>query len=122
MAKIDDFKDFVKKNPRLVKYVKNGDSNWQNFYEIYDLYGEDKEAWKDYLNVETATATAAAATTTIGVGEVFNWLKNINLDSFQSGISNLQRVIGLVQDLSSKDDTKPNKEYKPRPMYKHFED
>ncbi len=122
MAKIDDFKDFVKKNPRLVKYVKNGDSNWQNFYEIYDLYGEDKEAWKDYLNVETATATAAAATTAIGVGEVFNWLKNINLDSFQSGISNLQRVIGLVQDLSSKDDTKPNKEYKPRPMYKHFED
>ena len=119
MAKIDEFKDFVKKNPRLVKYVKNGDSNWQKFYEIYDLYGEDKEAWKDYLNVETAATTA---TTTIGVGEIFNWLKNINLDSFQSGISNLQRVIGLVQDLSNKDDTKPNKEYKPRPMYKHFED
>ena len=122
MTKIDEFKDFVKKNPRLVKYVKNGDSNWQKFYEIYDLYGEDKEAWKEYLNVETATATATAATTAIGVGEIFNWLKNINLDSFQSGISNLQRVIGLVQDLSSKDDTKPNKEYKPRPMYKHFED
>ena len=116
MAKIDEFKQFVKKNPRLVKYVKNGESDWQKFYEIYDLYGEDKEAWKDYLNIETQVAAA------FGVNEVFNWLKNINLDSVQSGVSNLQRVIGMVQDLSSKDDTKPTKEYKPRPMYKHFED
>ena len=51
MAKIDEFKEFVKKNPKLVKYVKTGESNWQKFYEIYDLYGEDNEAWKDYLNV-----------------------------------------------------------------------
>ena len=116
MAKIDEFKQFVKKNPKLVKYVKNGESDWQKFYEIYDLYGEDREAWKDYLNVETQVATA------FGVNEVFNWLKNINLDSVQSGVSNLQKVIGMVQDLSSKDETKPNKEYKPRPIYKHFED
>ncbi len=119
MAKIDEFKEFVKKNPKLVKYVKTGESNWQKFYEIYDLYGENQEAWKDYLSVETV---AAATTAAVGVNEVFNWLKNINLDSVQSGVSNLQRVIGMVQDLSSKDDTKPTKEYKPRPMYKHFED
>ena len=119
MAKIDEFKEFVKKNPKLVKYVKTGESNWQKFYEIYDLYGEDNEAWKDYLNVETV---ATAAATAVGVNEVFNWLKNINLDSVQSGVSNLQRVVGMVQDLSSKDDSKPTKEYKPRPIYKHFED
>lgn len=117
MAKIDDFKEFVKKNPKLVKYIKTGESNWQKFYEIYDLYGDSNEAWKDYLNVETA-----AATTAVGVTEMFNWLKNINLDSVQSGVSNLQRVIGMVQELSSKDESKPNKDYKPRPIYKHFED
>ena len=122
MDKKEEFKRFASLHPSLIKHIKNKSMTWQKFYEIYDLYGEDKEAWKEYLNVETATATAAAATTAIGVGEIFNWLKNINLDSFQLGISNLQRVIGLVQDLSSKDDTKPNKEYKPRPMYKHFED
>lgn len=122
MAKIDEFKEFVKKNPKLVKYVKTGESNWQKFYEIYDLYGEDNEAWKDYLNVETVATAATAAATAVGVNEVFNWLKNINLDSVQSGVSNLQRVIDMVQDLSSKDDSKPTKEYKPRPIYKHFED
>ena len=114
MAK-DDFKEFVRKNPKLVKYVKSGESSWQKFYEIYDLYGEDNEAWKDYLGVATAT-------TTVGVNEFMGWLKNLNLDSLQSGVNNLQRVLGVVQDLSVKDDNKPKEEYKPRPLYKHFED
>ena len=48
----EKFKDFVKNNPILLKYVKENKMTWQQFYEIYDLYGEDKEAWKDYLNKE----------------------------------------------------------------------
>lgn len=120
MSKVDDFKTFVKKNPKLLKYVKNGESSWQKFYEIYDLYGEEESAWKDYLGL--ATVTAAAATTT-SFADVLNWVKTINLDSVQQGVNNLQRVLGVVQDLSSKDDKKAStSEYKPRPMYKHFED
>lgn len=121
MAKIDEFKNFVKNNPKLVKFVKNGESSWQKFYEIYDLYGEDKEAWKDYLGI-AAVSAATAATSTIGLGDILNWFKGINLDSFQTGVSNLQRVLGVVQDLSGKEEPKPKEEYKPRPMYKHFED
>ena len=52
----EKFKDFVKSNPILLKYVKDGKMTWQQFYEIYDLYGEDKEAWKDYLVRDTAPA------------------------------------------------------------------
>ena len=118
MAKKDEFKDFVKKNPKLLNYVKNGESSWQKFYEIYDLYGEDKEAWKDYLPIAISGAAASA----IGFTDVLNWVKGINLDSFQNSIGNLQRVLGVVQDLGGKDDIKPKEEYKPRPMYKHFED
>lgn len=116
MTKKEEFKEFVKKNPKLVKYVKEGNSSWQKFYEIYDLYGEDKDAWKDYLPVATTTAS-------LGITDFMNWFKNIDLDSFQNGVSSLQRVLGVVQDLSGKDsNSKPTEEYKPRPMYKHFED
>ena len=45
MTKIDNFKDFVKRNPNLVTYVKKGQNTWQNFYELYDLYGEDNSIW-----------------------------------------------------------------------------
>ena len=116
MTKKEEFKEFVRKNPKLVKYVKDGTSNWQQFYEIYDLYGEDKDAWKDYLPLATATAS-------LGVNDFMGWIKNIDLDAFQNGVSSLQRVLGVVQDLSGKDTTsKPTEEYRPRPMYKHFED
>lgn len=113
MSKKEEFKEFVKQNPKLIKYVKSGESNWQKFYEIYDLYGEDKEAWKEYLGVATAT--------TVGTLDVLSWIKNINLDAVQSGVANIQKMLGMVQDLTNKEE-KPNQEYKPRPIYKHFED
>ena len=47
----EKFKDFVKNNPILLKYVKENKMTWQQFYEIYDLYGEDKEAWKYFTAV-----------------------------------------------------------------------
>lgn len=116
MEKKDEFKEFVKKNPRLVRFVKEGNSSWQQFYEIYDLYGEDKEAWKDYLPVAEAT------TATLGVADFMNWFKKMDLDSIQNGVNSLQRVLGVVQEIGNKEDKISTEEYKPRPIYKHFED
>ena len=114
MSKKEEFKEFVKKNPKLVKYVRNGEGSWQKFYEIYDLYGENEDAWKEYLGI-------AATTATVGAIDALSWLKNINLDSVQSGVANIQKMLGMVQELTNKEE-KPNQEYKPRPVYKHFED
>lgn len=111
MSKKEEFKEFVKKNPQLIKYVKSGEGTWQKFYELYDIYGENDEAWKEYLGVATTTTTL----------DILSWLKNINLDSVQSGIVNIQKMLGMVQELTNKDDKKTD-EYKPRPIYKHFED
>ena len=118
MDKKDEFKNFVKKNPKLINYVKDGTSSWQKFYELYDLYGEEENAWKEYLTPITVAATAA---TGAGLTDLFNWIKNIDIDGVQSGIGNVQRVLGMVQDLTGKNNTK-KEEYKPRPVYKHFED
>lgn len=132
--KKDEFKEFVKKNPRLIKYVKTNEMTWQKFYEMYDLYGEDENVWKDYINKSneekiTEVKSDTAKITKSGIAgltlsEVVNWFKNVDLDGLQEGIGNVQRVLGVVQDFSKKDTTsKTTKEtYKPRPLYKHFED
>ncbi len=121
MSKINEFKSFVKDNPRLIKYVKNNEMTWQKFYEIYDLYGNSNDAWKDFLDVGVAvkaTETATSATTT---SDFMSWLKGIDLDSIREGVNSLQRVIGVMQDFNSSKQTS-QEEYKPRPLYKHFED
>ena len=116
----ESFKLFVKKNPHLIHYVKNEDMTWQKFYELYDLYGENNDIWKDYIKKETAT-DIKTATASVGIADFLTWLKTVNLDSLQESIGNIQRVLGVVQDLSNKDKNKET-EYKPRPLYKHFED
>lgn len=134
MDKLSLFKAFVKKHPRLIKFVNEGDMTWQKFYEIYDLYGEEDSVWTSYISNNTvkeeavtpaaATAIPSAAAGALGLGEMMSWLKNVDLDAVRGGIESIQRVIGVVQDFApSKDsDTSVKEEYKPRPLYKNFED
>lgn len=113
MSNLANFKEFVKQNPNLLKYVNNGEMTWQKFYEMYDIYGTNNEVWNKYLSI----TTAASATSTF---DLINWFKNINVDSLQENINSIRRVIGVLQDLGSSNKT--SSEYKPRPIYKHFED
>ena len=49
--------------------------------------------------------------------------KNLDVESIQNGINSVQRVLGLIQEMGSKNkDEVGESEYKPRPLYKHFED
>ena len=127
--KKEKFKEFVKKNPKLITYVKNNEMTWQKFYEMYDLYGESDEAWSEYINSkkeenqlkESSIATTKTGLTGFTLSEVVNWLKNVDLDGLQEGIGNVQRVLGVMQDFTKKD-KEEKQTYKPRPLYKHFED
>ena len=123
MTKKEEFKIFVRKNPVLINYVKKGEMNWQKFYEIYDLYGEEETAWSSYLKKEETKTQAASVTNGLGLGQIMDFIKKIDLDSVQESVNSVQRVLGVIQDLNGKDNNKLKKEeYKPRPLYKHFED
>ena len=126
--KKEEFKEFVKKNPRLINYVKSNEMTWQKFYEMYDLYGESNDIWNEYIKAEEAQnikeeVSTAAKTGIAGLtlSQVANWLKTVDLDGLQEGIGNVQRVLGVMQDFTKKDKVE-QPTYKPRPLYKHFED
>lgn len=126
MANIDEFKSFVRQNPNLANYIKDGSMTWQKFYELYDMYGSENEVWNSYkkndIRNDNITKTAASLGS-FTLADTLNFIKNIDLDSLQNGISSIQRVVGVVSDLTNKNTVSQNKsEYKPRPLYKHFED
>lgn len=117
MDKLMKFKQFVKNNPNLLKFVKNNEMTWQKFYEMYDIYGEDDNIWKTYTEnvVEDVSSTTASF-------DFMNWIKNIDMDSLQENINSVKRVIGVLQDLGNNNNDNTSSNYKPRPLYKHFED
>lgn len=122
MDKMTSFKEFVKENPILVKYVKNDNMTWQKFYELFDLYGRDDNVWKDYLNNEPKEEVVKEASTTLGFADILGWFKNVDVNSLQENINSVSRVLGVLQDLGKSDNDNIKPEYKPRPLYKHFED
>ncbi len=120
---IADFKNFVSKNPGLLKYVKEGSMTWQKFYEIYDLYGEKEEVWKEYIQKPKEEAVQQTATQALGFTDILTWLKTADLSKVEEGINSVQRVIGVLQDLGGTPTSEAKTtSYKPRPLYKHFED
>lgn len=111
MSVKDEFKEFVKNNPSLIKHVRNGSKTWQDFFEIFSLYGSDMSIWNEYLNVSSSQTL-----------DFMSWLKGIDVDSIQNGVASIQRVLDVVQDFTNKDGDSSDEDYKPRPLYKHFED
>lgn len=124
MTNIDNFKSFVKKNPLLVTYVKNKTKSWQDFYELYDLYGEDEDVWKEYLKVNKSEEKEDTSKNKKGssLSNIMKMAENIDTNKLQDSITSIQKAIGLFGDMLIKDDKTPNKDYTPRPIYKKFDD
>lgn len=104
----DAFKKFVAKNPILITKVKNEETTWQKLYEIYNLYEEDEKVWKSYLESsdESKEEDTNKNFNTSSIMDSFgDYLKNVDMAQVQSGITNIQKVLGLVSDLFIKDST-----------------
>ena len=95
MSKKEEFKEFIRNKPELVDYIKNKEMTLQGFYEIYDIYGSDEDAWKPYeRKINTINNTNSPKLTDI--------MKNINLDEIQKHINTAQKALGVVENLTSK--------------------
>jgi len=105
------FKEFAASHPELLTYIKNKQNTWQDFYEIYDIYGEDEKAWNKFFEDNTTSS----------IGELTNLFKNVNMDNIQKHINNAQKAVNLIQELTNKGTTSIiNKT--PRPITKFFGD
>lgn len=125
---INNFKSFVRKNPNLIAYVRDGSMSWQKFYELYDLYGEDNSIWDSYINKKidntiTSRTSDNSSKSNFSLGNILDMAKNIDANRLSDGISSLQKAIGLFGDIISKDSaSSTTSSYTPRPIYRKFDD
>ncbi len=98
MSKIDNFKNFIYNHPEFIEQVKMNDISWQSLYELYDIYGEDIKIWNKYLNNKNDTL--------FNIKGLLNTIKNIDLNSLEENITNIQKAVGLVEELTRKEEVK----------------
>jgi len=114
MDNLDNFKLFVKNNPTFATYIKDGSMSWQKFYELYDMYGEESTVWDEYRQEKKKSPT---------INEIVNMAKNIDMNKLQDGVNSLSKAVGLFSDLfASKSGNNATSIYKPRAVYRRFED
>jgi len=106
------FKEFVSKHPELITFIKNKENTWQDFYEIYDIYGDNENAWEKYFNEDTTSS----------IGELTSLFKNVNMDNVQKHINNAQKAVNLIQELTKKSVSTDIISKTPRPITKFFGD
>lgn len=144
MSKLEEFKKYVKKYPKLISYVKEGKMTWQDFYELYDIYGENDEVWSKYISGSVSDGDNNTNTNTnksintdsvssddsnkesksiTSVGDVVKMIKNMDVNKVQDGISSLQKAVDLFSTIFIKDGSKTGgSTYTPRPIYRRFDD
>lgn len=112
----EEFKLFVRKKPELASYVNNGSMTWQKFYEQWSLYGEDSEIWDKYKS------KASNEEESFSISNIAQSLKNIDMDQVQKGVQSLSKMIELVQGVFVGENSSVTNDYKPRKLFKKFED
>ena len=115
---LENFKKFVKNKPILESYVSNKEKTWQDFYNMYELYGENSTVWEKYL-------TQSKTKETVTLKDMFGMFKNIDMTEVQKQVNSLQKGIGYIEELvKSKEKDIPIRKssYEARPLYKYLDD
>lgn len=114
----EEFKTFVRKKPELAKYVASGKMSWQKVYEQWNLYGEDSEVWNDFSEERKKDKKEE----NFSLSSIANIIKNMDVDSMQKGVNSLQKIIELLQSFTLGNETSNKDTYRPRQLFKKFED
>lgn len=114
----ETFKAFARVHPELANTVISGNATWQQLYELYEIYGENNSIWNNYFNNNSVIDSISSGANTFK--DFVNTFKNLDMDSVQQSISNIQKTIGLIQDIGINNNG--NSSYETRPIYKRFDD
>ncbi|MGD6818424.1 YlbD family protein [Metabacillus sp. 84] len=94
--KIEEFKEFVRKHPKIIREAKSGSKTWQEFYENWYLLGEQDEYWKDYKSSEEPKETAEEKGF---VTQLFSAVKNMDANEMNVSLSKMSNAVSAVQNL-----------------------
>lgn len=116
MDKKEEFKNFLKNNPKLINYIKNNENSVQKLYEVYDIYGDDEKVWDEYVKEDNRS---------LNLNNISDIVKNIDMNSIKGHIDTAQKALSIVQELTGKVEKGVKaikKPLAPKPLDKFFED
>lgn len=102
---IEEFKAFVKANPKILKEARSGKVTLQELYEDWYLLGPNDARW-DGLREGSSEASKqkendTASNKTVWMSNIVDTLKNMDQNQIQGYLANLNQALGTIQGVIS---------------------
>ncbi|MBS2968846.1 YlbD family protein [Metabacillus sp. KIGAM252] len=95
--KVEEFKEFVRKHPKMIQEAKKGTKTWQEYYENWYLLGENDAYWDDYKDArqeEKETDEEKGFVT-----QLFSAVKKMDANEMNISLSKMSNAVSTVQNL-----------------------
>ncbi|NRG45466.1 YlbD family protein [Bacillus sp. CRN 9] len=97
---IEQFKQYVKAHPEIIKQVRSGKKKWQELYEEWYLLEDEAETYNPAAdnhskNEENTDKSNDWMTNVVGS------LKNMDVDQMQGYIANMSQALAAIQGVIS---------------------
>ncbi len=102
-AKLDEFKEFVKRHPLLKGQVASKQKTWQELYEDFCILGEDafEEESKEESAEKTKPKETKSTSTEDLIKTVVGYVKKIDPDQVTKTVTSIQKVLELIGGLGA---------------------
>ena len=119
MSKLEEFKLFIKENSYLIDRVHNKETSWQKLYETYDIYGPSHELFKQTVSQKNTSTLLSKE----GINSAINAFKKVDLDKVSSGLDQVKKVVGAIQEITKPDGETPTiPEYMKKSTFRRYND
>ena len=97
-AKLDEFKEFVKKHPLLKGMVQSKQKTWQELFEDYCILGEDafpEDKKEEEEKATTKKEVKSSSSTEDLIKTVVGYVKKIDPDQVTKTVTRIQKFLEL---------------------------
>ena len=110
-SRMDEFREFVGRYPKIRDDVRSGKRTWQSIYEEWVLYGENNPQWQQYKNENTSyneqynpNQNRLQGSQSLGdsVKNIVSYIQKINPDSLNRTLNTIQKVVQIAQSFGNK--------------------
>lgn len=105
MSRMDEFRVFVSKHPKVKEEVTSNKMSWQQIYENWVILGESDSMWDKYKEQNKTTIGNQKIDdllTTSNIKNIVEYVKKINPDSISKTLNTIQKVLQITQSFGSK--------------------
>ncbi len=103
MSRMEEFKEFVSKHPKLKEEVTNKTYTWQNIYENWVILGENDPMWNKYKEEkEIKPNTLEDLLSQNNIKSIINYVKKLDPDSISKTLNTVQKVLQITQSIGGR--------------------